>query len=641
MRPRSNLTIFRFLAGWLASGLLTIAPIALAGNEAENAKKRAEEEEQRIRTQRTGGNSYSAFPLTMISPGIKFEAGKVSLIPDPTDQGGGRIAVYLINATDQPLKWADSVTLRCFLEVRDSGQWRACESYLADCGNNPPPKDLPPGYGKIFVALDPSVGDATGELRYCVTLFEGGPVVSASFPGKYNSQKLEEATFPGRAGAAILNGLHGKDWSDSWWSVAHTPEECLAAAELDRCEGGFTTTHSALVRWKDRNLPGDEMARCRVVSSELLGRPWYPEIDGSRLIQRCLLALDPGAGERAEFGSPEHCRATIWRYLKSNRRRIELFINPERWEQMKRNQLSDNPWGADRESVSALVQEALASLHSPRPDEREAVAEFLRDSWITAVYWPDDSCWKVFEKGVPRAKIAALHALERRGKRAEAGKWLADHRMNLSRSLGVYWETLADRAGDFADWEIPVAAHVLESSPLEASSILLNRLHAFRPDGGKNKLPDALQAPLRAFLVEEAYTKRFKGKPYEATKAVSKRNSYEDSASQYLGEALKVLASLENPEDTPLLRSFLDHPAAGYGEGSKGVIRFYGVRTTAAQLLKARGEQIPSDVIFEEIVSVTTGPLPVFPRRLWIVAGLIITGLIAAVALWRKVKKPR
>jgi len=359
----------------------------LAQNEAEYAKRRAAEEEQMIRTQRTGGGCYSAFPLTMISPGIKYEAGKVSLIPDPTDQRGGKIAVYLINATDQPLPMADSETLQCSLEVRDSGQWRACEGHVFGCGNSPLPKDLPPGYGKIISALDPSIGDATGELRYCLTQSVCGPIVSASFPGKYDSRKLEEATPPG-AGAAIMNGLDGRKWSGFWWSIPHSREECLAAAELERCEGGFTHTRSALICWKDRNLPGEQMARCRAIAAELLERPWYPEINEQRLIQRCVRALTHDAGKPAEFGSPEHCRAVIWRYLELNERsnvtvvRAHL-VNPERWEQIKRNQLSGNPWGADRESISILLREARASLRSSDRQEREAAAEFLDGSWIT------------------------------------------------------------------------------------------------------------------------------------------------------------------------------------------------------------------------------------------------------------------
>ena len=397
MCPRSNPTKLRFLAGWLASGLLTIAPVALAGNEAEYAKQRAAEQEQMIRTQRTisrfGGGSYSAFPLTMLPPGIKYEAGKVSLVPDPTDRVGGKIAVYLINATDQPLNQADSEAPQCLSEVREGGQWRACDSYLFGCGNSPLPKDLPPGYGKVFAAADPFVGDAEGELRYYLTLPVGKPVVSASFPGRYSSQKLEEATFPGYAGAAIMNGLDGKKWWDACWSVPHSREECLAAAELERCEGGFTKTRSALVRWNDRNLPGEQMARCHAVSIELLGRPWYPEINETRLIQRCLKALAHRAGEQAEFGSPERCRAMIWRYLTCSRKRREInirarLINPEQSERMR---LWDNPWGVDRESFSALVREAVESLHSPNRKEREAVVEFLSGSWIKPIYWPDNS----------------------------------------------------------------------------------------------------------------------------------------------------------------------------------------------------------------------------------------------------------
>jgi hypothetical protein len=211
-------------------------------------------------------------------------------------------------------------------------------------------------------------------------------VVSASFSGKYSSQKLEEATFAGWAGAAITNGLDGKKWRDSSWSVSYTWEECLAAAELERCEGGFTQTRAALVRWKDCDLPGEEMARCRKVAIELLGRPWYPERDESRLIQRCVKALTSDAGKRGEFGSPELCRAMIWRYLKFSEQKSRFdmmgFINPERFEQMKRNRLSGNPWGVDRESVSVLLREAEVSLRSSNRDEREAAAEFLASSWI-------------------------------------------------------------------------------------------------------------------------------------------------------------------------------------------------------------------------------------------------------------------
>jgi len=54
-------------AWWLASGLLTITPIALAQNEAEYAKRRAAEEEQMIRTPRTGEAPIRHFPSQSIS----------------------------------------------------------------------------------------------------------------------------------------------------------------------------------------------------------------------------------------------------------------------------------------------------------------------------------------------------------------------------------------------------------------------------------------------------------------------------------------------------------------------------------------------------------------------------------------------
>jgi len=395
MRPWNRQSGLDFCSRGVAITLLAIAQMASGDTEAEYAKLRYERTVERIRTRRAiepyGGEAlWLTFPLSAISPEIRYEPGKVSLVPDPADRGGGKIAVYLINATELPLPGADSVTLQCFQEIKEGDQWRICEVYVPGCGNNPEPKDLPPGHAKIYSATDPALGDAAGELRYCIGGLWSLPVASASLSGRYGSQTLADATPWGRAGMAIRNGLEGKGWVETpdspELSAARSPVECLAMAELERCLGGFTTTSSELARWKESGLPGEEMARCQTVAKELLNLPWPRQEEGARLIDRCLKALAPRAAGHASFGSPEQCRAMIWRYL-GNRRRLPLvFVNPESAERMKKNAASGNPWGADQASIEALLREAEKSRESGLPDEREAAAAFLASSWIKRVH---------------------------------------------------------------------------------------------------------------------------------------------------------------------------------------------------------------------------------------------------------------
>jgi hypothetical protein len=110
----------------------------------------------------------------------------------------------------------------------------------------------------------------------------------------------------------------------------------------------------------------------------LLERPWDRQQDAPALFERCFTALTRHGGENAEFGSPERSRAMVWRYLSEFRSSfLEVFINPERWDQLQAIERSGNPWGVDQKRVTALVAEATASLRSPDREEREAASTFL------------------------------------------------------------------------------------------------------------------------------------------------------------------------------------------------------------------------------------------------------------------------
>ncbi len=554
----------------------------------------------------------SGFPLGQVSTELKVEPGRVSLLPDPKDQGSGLIAVYLANATDKAVHGADSNYAHCFLEVRDGNRWRACERFSRECGTGiPDPEDLQPGHARIFLGTDPNRGNMAGELRFCLVLPHVRPVVSAPFHGRFSSERFEEADLLlNSLSMTITHGLDGKGWGKadggSPIGIARSPEECLAAAELDRCYDESSATRSALIRWQAGNFPGDEMSRCRAALEALLKRPWDRQQDTSALFERCFTALSRRGGGDAEFGSPERCRAMVWRYLRGfGVPNIEVLINPERWDRLEVIRLSGNPWGVDQNQAIALVEEAITSLRSSDRDERDAAGAYLCDGRITPVHLPDKRCWAVLERDVDTARYAAISALSRREKRQQAGQWLAEHRELPGLKLASLWEAASGSTKEFADWEVQVALRLLETSPLEATQVLKSRCVALADAGGK-KLPIELREPLRRFLADEAEAKRLGGlpppKPAEDSNAGSQTGDPRYFEPVKLWNSLFVLAAWNDPADTPLLINYLAHPAASFSTSEQKVTRRYEVRRAAAQFLKERNEIVPDGVVFEEPV---------------------------------------
>jgi hypothetical protein len=233
-----------------AGTVLGAAPLACA--DAPLSLEQAEA----LKTRRTVGemmrDGIPDISLALIPRQLKVPPGKVSLIPDPADSEGGVIAVYLANGTDRAVIGADWFHAHCFLEVKDGNRWRSCERFIPGCGTGfhmPEPEQLQAGTATLFLGTNPNQGDMTGELRFCVATESNRPIVSESFQGRFSSKRFEEAApqLP-PASRLIVDGLTGKgkksgDSIDR--RIARSPEELIAAAELERSYDESSTTSPA------------------------------------------------------------------------------------------------------------------------------------------------------------------------------------------------------------------------------------------------------------------------------------------------------------------------------------------------------------------------------------------------------------
>jgi hypothetical protein len=263
---------------------------------------------------------------------------------------------------------------------------------------------------------------------------------------------------------------------------------------------------------------------------------------------------------------------------------------------------SGNPWGVDQKLVAALVEEAITSLRSEDSAEREAADTFLNAHWITDHHLSDERCWFLLDQGIPGVRKAGVAALARRGKGQQAAHWLMARRdlpvaetATLLRASIVDFRTLPD-------WELPVVLRLLEISPLEASDLLARKSRWIKRAGGE-QFPAEIQSVLRQFLAKEADSQSFVGtpvlKPGEQFQLGAHPPDPRDLEPDRLSSALCLLASWENPDDTPLLKKYLTHPAGFHCDSNGKFYRFYGIRSTAAQLLKERNESVPDDTVFK------------------------------------------
>jgi hypothetical protein len=168
-------------ASEVALGILLSA--ASAQGDVEEDRLIAEEREryEQHRTLSVSG-SHSVVDLEWLANDLKFEEGKLSVVPDPKDRGNGQIAVYVVNASPEPAAAIVWGMTDCIQEANYRGRWTRSEDFKAGCGSVPEAESLPPGKAFRLTAPDPAIGDTEGEIRYTVTPFS---LSSVSLKGRY------------------------------------------------------------------------------------------------------------------------------------------------------------------------------------------------------------------------------------------------------------------------------------------------------------------------------------------------------------------------------------------------------------------------------------------------------------------------
>lgn len=545
---------------------------------------------------------FHRIDLAALADDITYPKGKMSLVIDPKDQYHDSIAVYLINASDQPLKNAIDWRTRVFQEVRQGKNWLRCEVINTDrmCGMDTDPLDLDPGCMMLLEGLypDPPLGDLEGEIRYVLHVEGFPPIATSPMKGRFSSKGFaaagrDDLSYGGLAGD-FTNGLIHGEWS--LCRYLHAPEQIVAGMELDRCYDESRSGRACIERWLKEPGPRNGDEQCREALQQLLGKPWDRVRDERNAFRRCLTALLSDRHATHPYGSPEKCRAVAWNYLlfmaavKGNE-----WMNPERWAQVEELRASGNPWGAGKEELKQLVILAEQALREGDDFEKRAAGAFLASKSLPQEFVSESRFRELLADAALESRRAGLMGLMARGKDADADAWLSAHRQELGEQQSELWVLVTDyRPGPLAEWEIPFALEALKREPLMMSSRLESRYRS----SSKTAVPVVFRQPVRDYLLKESVEWKIRGTEKLGGDQAT-QNAY------YLASAVSLLGQWKNAEDTELLRKFLSHPAVHRSVSDKTFeFRSYGVRRQAKYELEKRGEVIPEGVILEEQVPI-------------------------------------
>lgn len=521
----------------------------------------------------------------------------------------GRTSVFLINDTSDPVPCAIWEPVEPWQEVRDGTTWKRTEAASLGCGNIPPPEDLGAGQFLGFRVRDPMSGDVEGEIRYCIDPGGMKPLVTSGIQGRFSSRLFDMAgrsasEFELAVESDFRDGIRG-NWK--YCTIAKTPEQLVALLELVRESEEFCRLRSALSEWlKQRPDGGMKIASeefARAMASISASR-WGEGPDEQAFFRSALGALRQ-TDQPPGYGAPAKFREIVWTTFGMRRKSLRLGgINPERYERLQVIHQSGNPWGAGANEVSELLNLAEADLASESKATRNAAAGFLADSWMGEEIYPTDRYRALLRSEFPEGRKAGVLGLLGRKHRDETIKWLGEHYMSLGEHLLPVWNRLQDRDRPLEEWELPIAAHLLEIRPLSTVVSLRPRCE-LDGRGLKGDLPIPLRIPIRSYLLNEAREKSVTG-PQPDSLGKGRRRVWTVSLENnpnFVATALAVLAHWNNEDDTDLIRAFLDHPGASYTPETKTTERKrYVVRKAAARLLEARKEIVSEDVVFEEIV---------------------------------------
>jgi hypothetical protein len=603
-------------------GCLQLGPALAQNDKREDALK---QERFKVLRERAIINAYGDALFHHIGNSglpedLSYPKGVLSLIADPKARGGGRIAVYIINASGKPVPGLDYELTHVWQEVRDGETWKRTEALGLGCGTVAPPKALAAGHTLIRTATDPAIGDVEGDLRYCLSVPGGRPIASQVIRGKFSSQAYEEAAYGS-------NHLEHSIWIDfrngvrlnSWEGciLARNHEEMAACVELMRVYDESSSLRGAIRDWlqESRGKTKGQHGELEVFEASLrrsLASPWEHAADEHRFFVHCLGLLSADNTSAKEYGTRGNCRAVVWRCLGNWQQSSFTQVNPERFDQLAACAVMGNPWRADTKEMSSMIEMAEADIRSNDPAIRDAAGRFLTGKWISAGLYDNERYRKLLTIDSCVARRTALLGLAGRNLRSEAIEWLGIHYETLGTELIWVWNTLWHRDDPLAHWEIPIAKHLPQHDPLHAF-FQLNSRYMLGGPSPKWELPVELREPVREYLIRESRERKVVGQklPTRDSEGVTARYEPETFHPQYLAEGLTILAHWKIPEDTDVLRSFLDHPAAGYSRHDKVTEnKFYTVRERALALLKARRETTPENLVLREQIRARDLPPP-------------------------------
>lgn len=545
-------------------------------------------------------NGYAlrkVIPVAELPARIPFDKGVVSLVPDPLDRTGPPrfgyakpyMVVYLINDTDEPIPRIIGELHEVRSQVRFGGNWFPREPLYAGCGSVPPPEDLPARSALALGGVSDQRGDIDGVIRYVFQL-PGRMITSEPQRGRYIEREFREALsvvfFNPLMETGDLRGLLKNQWDETM--VARNIEEFCVLLELARHHQLALRERSVVMNWmlertKKQDASRDQAMGMRRIKA-VLARPWLIDNDGQAFADRCIAALE--AEPSGVYGTPEKCRACVWRLLgRSDALYRDMTISGREYRP------------AGNASILRLVDLARkSSFNSNDPDVADAAAGFLGNYNITEEMFPTQELFRFLKSNRPRQVHAALWGLYTRKRLSEAIPWLLGRVRENDSNVGEYYGGfIYGIRGDLGAWEKTVLSHLLEANPMEALTSMSGRRI--------EKLPEEWAGPVRAFLTAQLTNERRKWWA-DRTERIKQEvtepiRSERRQALSAVCAGISLLDTRNDPADVLLLESFLNHPAASLNWDFSGGTLCFGPRVAAKQCLERREIKISDGVVTE------------------------------------------
>lgn len=290
-----------------------------------------------------------------------------------------------------------------------------------------------------------------------------------------------------------------------------------------------------------------------------------------------------------------------------------------------------------------MVELAKADLASKDAETADGAAGFLGNGRIAEELFPSAGFLRLLESGRIRRIQAGLAGLAARNRADDAGSWLKERIKGNDPLIKAYYDACLPyrQKEEIQDWERAVLGQLMKVQPLATLRALSGR----PVYGRKDKLPEECMDSLRGFLKDQLTAPQQRWWRMAAQRDLKGRLELEREADcQGFGEGIRILDSLDDPADVPLLLGLLEHPAANanfYLDGS-GML-FFTARETAANCLKRRKIQIPGPLVTKIALPAPAPPLEpletnteILVRHELPIRGASLVALVAAsLALWR------